>query len=176
MKLLLRSGLLVLFLCSSFPIFGQQYLVVQKLGKVKNFKYEVGDKIMVKTREGEFTVDGEITGLSDTSVTINSYVEVGFRNVAQVLRPRMFFKALSQLFFIQGGIAYTTIVGINGLINNDSPIIDEQTIIISATMVGIGFVMKPFYLRKLNTKEKWKLKVIDFDNIPNLDKPKPNRE
>lgn len=169
MKLLLRSGLIVLFLYSSFPTFGQQYLVLQKLGKVKNFKYEVGDKIMVKTRHGELTVDGEITGLSDTSVTINSYVEVGFSNVAQVLRPRIFFTALSRLFFIRGGIAYTSIVGINGLINNDSPVIDEQTLVISATMVGIGFAMKPFYLRKLDAIEKWKLKVIDFDNIPIVD-------
>ena len=166
MKPLLRLGLLSVLISAFIPIFGQQYLVVQKSGKVKNFKYEVGDEIMISTRKGDLKVSGEITKISDTSVTINSYVEVGFSNVAKVLRPRRYFTKLSKLFFIRGGIAYVTIVGINGIINNDSPLIDEQTLGISAAMVAIGLAMKPFYIRKLDMMGKWKLKVIDFENIP----------
>jgi hypothetical protein len=166
MKPVLRLALIIAILMVPLTMDAQQYLVVQKLGKVRNFKYEVGDEIMIRTRKGDFSLNGEITKISDTSLTLNSYVEIGFSNVAKVLRPRRYFTKLSKLFFIRGGIAYVTIVGINGIINNDSPLIDEQTLTISATMVAVGFLMKPFYIRKLDTISKWKIKVIDFDNIP----------
>lgn len=166
MKPFVRLGLIVSLLLAVCSVSGQQYLVVQKSGKVKNFKYEVGDEIMIKTRKGDFSLSGEITRITDTSLTINSYVEIGFGNVAKVLRPRRYFTKLSKLFFIRGGIAYVTIVGINGVINNDSPLIDDQTLKISAAMVATGFLMKPFYMRKLDAIGKWKLKAIDFDNIP----------
>lgn len=170
MKPLFRTGLFLFLLIFSFSIYGQQYLVVQKPGKVKNFKYEVGDEIMINTRKGDLTLSGEITDISDTCVTINTYIDVGLSNIAKVLRPRRFFTKLSKLFFIRGGIAYVTIVGINGIINNDSPLIDEQTLTISASMVAIGLAMKPLYIRKLDTTGKWALKVIDFDNIPDEQK------
>ena len=154
------------FIMTGCPVLAQQYLVVQKTGKVKNFKYQTGDEITLVINNGDFTIQGEITSITDTSLYINSYIEVQFSNISAVLKPRRFFIKLSKLFFIRGGIAYVTIVGINGIINNDSPLIDEQTIAISAVMVAIGVAMKPFYIRKLNTVSKWQIKMIDFDNIP----------
>lgn len=160
------AGLLIFTLSAAF---GQQYLVVQKNGKVKNFKYQTGDEIMLQTKNGAFNLKGEITQLSDSSLTINSYIEIKYSNIAKLLRPRRYFTKLSKLFFIRGGIAYVTIVGINGIINNDSPMIDEQTLAISATMVAIGLIMKPFYIRKLDVTKKWHIKMINFDMIPEPD-------
>ena len=154
------------FILTFYPLQAQQYLVVQKTGSVKNFKYQIGNDIAMEVNNGDFIIQGEITNISDTSLSINSYIEVKFNNISRVLRPRRFFTKLSKLFFIRGGIAYVTIVGINGIINNDSPLIDEQTIAISAAMVAIGFALKPFYIRKLNTVSKWQIKMIDFENIP----------
>lgn len=165
------SALIILagfFILTCYPAKAQQYLVVQKLGSVKNFKYQPGDEIALEVNNGDFTIQGEITHITDTSLSINSYIEVKFNSITAVLRPRIFFTKLSKLFFIRGGIAYVTIVGINGIINNDSPLIDEQTIAISAAMVAIGFALKPFYIRKLNTVSKWEIKTIDFENIPML--------
>jgi hypothetical protein len=160
------TGLLIFTLSVAL---GQQYLVVQKYGKVKNFKYQTGDEIMLEIKNGAFNLTGEITQLSDSSLTINSYVEIKYENITKVLRPRRYFTKLSKLFFIRGGIAYVTIVGINGIINNDSPLIDEQTLTISATMVAIGLIMKPFYIRKLDLTKKWHLKMLNFDMIPETD-------
>ncbi len=162
----LITGLLLFMLGS---VSAQQYLIVQKNGKVKNFKYQTGDEIMLQIKNGDFNLKGEITKLSDTSLTIDSYLEIRYSNISKVLRPRAFLTRLSKLFFIRGGVAYVTIVGINGLINNDSPMIDEQTIAVSASMVAIGFVMKPFYIRKLDLTKNWHIKMINFDAIPESD-------
>ncbi|MCF8366422.1 MAG: hypothetical protein K9H16_11610 [Bacteroidales bacterium] len=150
------------------PLLGisQQYLVLQKSGTIKNIKYEVGDKISFQTLKGDFYVEGDISEIRDSSIMINSY-EVRLDNISIVYRQRRFLKGMSGLFFIRGGIAYVAIVGVNGLINNDSPMIDEQTLIISASMVAIGLAMKPFITKKYFVKENWILKVIDFNKIEN---------
>lgn len=163
--LIILAGLFTLTVC---PVRAQQYLVVQKIGKVKNFKYVPGDGIALRTKKGNFDIQGDITHITDTSLFINSYIEVKFSNISAILRPRRYFTKLSKLFFIRGGIAYVTIVGINGIINNDSPMIDDQTLKISAVMVSIGLLMKPFYVRKLDTTSRWQIKMIDFKNIPVL--------
>jgi hypothetical protein len=159
---LLFTGLGLIIGLAVFP---QQYFVVEKLGKMKNIKYELNDEISFQTRNGDFLINGTITQLTDSSITIDTHYTIDLENIAIVFKKRKFLKRLSGLFFIRGGIAYTVIVGINGAINNDSPMIDEQTLIISASMVAIGFALKPFIIKKMKIPEKWQLKVIDFDNV-----------
>lgn len=161
--LILLTGFLLM---SGYTVRAQQYLVVQKRGSVKNFKYQAGDDIALQTYGVDFPIRGEITKMSDSSLTIDSYINIRLSDISEVLRPRRYLQKLSRLFFIRGGIAYVAIVGVNGLINNDSPVIDEQTLTISAVMIAIGLAMKSFYIRKLDVISKWQLKIIDFDNIP----------
>lgn len=156
---------LLFFFILAVATYSQQYLVVQKYGTVKNFKYEVNDKISFQTLKGEFFIEETITYITDSTITVDTFYEVKLKNIATVLRPRIFVIALSEIFFIRAGIAYVAIVGINGIIHNESPVIDEQTLLISASMVAIGFALKPFFTRKLDATGKWCLKVIDFDNI-----------
>jgi hypothetical protein len=146
--------------------YSQQYLVVQKNLAIKNYKYQPGDKISLQTIRGDLEFDGRISKITDSTIVIDNLYEIDLRNIAAVFRKRGFIKRLSGLFFIRGGIAYTAITGINGLINNDSPMIDQQTLLISAAMVAIGFAMKPLIIKKLKINEKWQLKVIDFYNVP----------
>ena len=157
--------LVIIGFCTGMVANAQQYLVVQKRGTVKNFKYEVGNKISFQTKKGDFYVQGSISKLTDSTVFIDNLYEIELENIGVVLRQRGFWMKLSKQFFISGGIAYVTIVGINGIINNDCPLIDEQTLIISASMVAVGFLLKPFYVKKMDVSEKWQLKVLDFNNI-----------
>ncbi len=156
---------ILFFLMLCLSLYGQQYLVVQKAGSIKNFKYEVGKDISIQTLKGDFIIEGDISKITDSTLFIDNLYEIEYSNIQRVLRPRGFWKRLSILFFIQGGVAYTAIVGINGLINNDSPVIDEQTLIISAVMVATGLALSPFYTKKMNIGEKWQLKVLDFERL-----------
>lgn len=143
----------------------QQYLVVQKRGTLKNFKYEVGDELSLQTKKGDFHIKGTISRIGDSTLTIDNLYDIHLSNIARVFRLRSFLNGLSKIFFIRGGIAYVSIVGINGAINNDSPMIDEQTLIISAGMVATGFAIKPFIVKKMSIPEKWELKVLDFNKL-----------
>ncbi|MCF8366324.1 MAG: hypothetical protein K9H16_11115 [Bacteroidales bacterium] len=161
----IKFTLLFLGLFTTLAVHAQQYLVVQKWGSVKNYKYEVGDELSFQTKNGDFFVKGIISGLNDSSLTLDNHYDVKLNNISKVFRTRHFLKGLSGLFFIRGGVAYVAIVGLNGVIHNESPMIDEQTLIISAGMIAIGVAMKPFIVKKMAIPEKWQLKVLDFNNL-----------
>jgi hypothetical protein len=148
------------------PIFlqGQQYLVVKKADKLKYFTYETGDFIRLKTIKGDFMIGGRITGFTPTSLMIEGGYEIQSDNISCIYQKRGFYQRLSSLFFIQGGVAYTTIVGINSVINNERPLVDEQTLWISGTMVATGFAIKPLITRKFDLQKRWQLKILDFQN------------
>jgi hypothetical protein len=157
--------LLVICVCTGINASAQLYLVVQKRGTVKNHKYEIGNEISFQTIKGDFYINGKLSKITDSIITIDNLYDIELDNIGVVFKQRRSLRKISKLFFIRGGIAYTTIVGINGVINNDSPLIDEQTLIISASMVAIGLLMKPFYVKKMDVTEKWQLKVLDFENV-----------
>mgnify|MGYP000856981344 FL=1 len=143
----------------------QQYFVVQKKGKLKNFKYISGDYIYLETKRGEFKLSGKITQINDTSLVINKTSEIGLNDIGVIFRPNGLIRGFSNLFFIQGGAAYFFIAGANALINNESPIIDKSTLLISGSMIVTGYAIKPFITRKLNVKEKWEVKILNFDEF-----------
>lgn len=161
----MKITIVLLGFLASTMMNAQQYLVVQKRGTVKNHKYELNDKLSFQTKKGEFYLKGTLSKITDSTIFIDNLYEIELSNIARVFRQRSFLKALSKQFFIRGGIAYVTIVGINGAINNDCPMIDEQTLIISASMVVIGFALKPFITKKMDVVDKWQLKVLDFNNL-----------
>ncbi|NCC71794.1 MAG: hypothetical protein EOM06_00220 [Sphingobacteriia bacterium] len=150
-----------------FPVTGsaQQYLVLQKKNKLKNFKYTEGTSIHLQTLRGNFLVSGEITQIGDTSITIDQKFEIGLTNIGKIYKRRGFFDRLSLLLFIRGGISYFLIDGTNRLINNDYPIVDENTLLISGTMIAVGFALRPLVVRELDIINNWQLKILNFDEF-----------
>jgi hypothetical protein len=143
----------------------QQYFVLQKRGTVKNFKYQTGNKIHLKTLNGGYEISGEITQIQDTSIFINHSIEVGISNIGAIYRKSGFLNRLSGLFFIRGGIAYFLIDGANRTIHQEYPIIPESTLLISGAMVATGFAIRPFITRKFDATDKWQVKILNFDEF-----------
>jgi hypothetical protein len=160
----LTIAIILFFSAMPMLLHSQQYLVVKKTGKLKYYTYEPGDYIKLQTVKGSFVIAGIITDIAPHSITIEGGYEIQSGNIAYVFRKRGFYQRLSSLFFIRGGVAYTTIVGFNSLINNESPLVDEQTLWISGTMIATGFALKPLITRKLDVKKNWNLKILDFLN------------
>lgn len=163
MKTFFKYLLFALLMGFSLQSQAQQYLILQKRGKVKNFKYQPGNTISIKTVNGDFFISGEITSFSDSAVWINDQMKVELDNIELLFRKSGFFDRLSRLFFIRGGVAYFLIDGTNRTIHREYPIIHESTILISATMIATGVAMRPIVTRKFDLSKNWRLKILDFD-------------
>jgi hypothetical protein len=153
----------VLLICLSVQLHAQQYLILQKRGTTKNFKYQTGNRISLKTDKGGFYINGEITTMRDSSIRIDNQIEVELSNVAVVYRRSSFLNKLSWRFFIRGGAAYFLIDGTNRTLHGEYPVIHKSTLLISSAMIAAGIAIRPLITRRFDLSGKWRLKVLDFD-------------
>jgi len=149
--------------------FTQRVLLVEKPGKFKNFKYKVGDDILVKVAPYGEKQEGIIHEVSDSSILINFDNEIMLDDIQMILRPRWGTKLLSKVTRVAGA-GYFVLDVVNRAINNDSPVVDENTLMISAGLVAFSYALVPLHNRRMKKGEKWRIKVLNMsmdDDVPN---------
>ncbi len=163
-KRLIFTGILTLFITTG--IFAQKILIIENNRSLKNFKYYPGDEILVKISNMEGRVTDLISDLSDSSVTFEFMGEVELNEILCIYRENWLIKRLWGLSLL-GGTAYFGISSFNRLINNQDPVIDSETMIISGSLVAFSFALIPFELRKINTRGNWQMRIIDLGSYGN---------
>jgi len=163
-------SIILLFLLgeTGFQLFAQKILVVERPGTVKNFKYEPSDWIKIKILPSGKILAGKISGMTDSSFTINKTTMVKLSEIGIVFKRRWGFLFLQQVFIL-AGIPYLGISLINGAINDDKPIISTGTIIIGSSIIAAGAAITPLVSRKLKVdNENWRIRILNFDQMPLL--------
>jgi len=156
------TGLLCILATS---VFSQKILVAENSHTLKNFKYYQDDKIILKVDNIEKRINDEVSELTDSSVVLNVMGEFELDRITSIYKENWLVQTTRGLCLL-GGVAYFGIDSFNRLINNDSPVILAETVIISASMVGLSFALTPLKYRKaVNTKKNWSLRVIDLNSF-----------
>jgi hypothetical protein len=152
-----------LLLCSlEINLVAQNIFVVEQPGTTKNYKYYMGDEIKLKTISTGTIYSGTITDISDSSLIINHHYEIMINDITTIYRTKWGFRFLQYISLI-GGMFYLGINTLNGVINSDDPIVPEETLIISGSMIGFGIVLTPLTTRRYKIdKEKWRVVILDF--------------
>lgn len=165
MRFNFKYRLLFIFLLMGLNLAGQNILIIERPGTIKNYKYFQGNEIKLRTISNDTVVSGALSLIQDSTVIINNNFELEIDNISTVYRKRWGFSFL-QYLSIFGGLAYASINTINGLINNDSPVVPGETLIISGSMVAFGIVLTPLTTRKIKMDNgKWRILILDFDNL-----------
>jgi hypothetical protein len=152
-----------LLLCSlEINLVAQNIFVVERPGTAKNCKYYRGDEIKLKTISTDTIISGTIKIIYDSSLIINYEYEIMAGDIAKIYRKRWGFSFL-QYLSVFAGLAYVGINTLNGVINGDDPIVPEETLIISGSMIGFGIALTPLTTRRYKIgKEKWRVVILDF--------------
>jgi len=154
-------------LCISFLIFtsisaAQNIFILERPGTVKNYKYYENDQIKLKVISHDTIFSGVLTNINDSSIVINHAHEVFLYDISYMYRKRWGFSLLQKLSLIAGG-SYLFVSSINGLINNDSPILPKESLIISGSLIAGGIVLIPLTTRRYPVdNKKWRVKILDF--------------
>jgi hypothetical protein len=152
------------------PVLSQNILVMEKAGFKKNYKYNQGDKIMLKTKDS-VNVKGMITTISDTSIVLDFYTEIKLRNIIQVNRTRWGISILSKALLI-GGAGLVIVEAVNGVINGTG--INTNVLYIGAGAAAAGALLYPFDKSRYTIgPDKWKLKVLQIEKNFEYQKNKP---
>jgi len=158
------SVILVLFcfLWNVSDLQTQNILILERPGTIKYFKYEVNDRIKLSTSNPDTTIDGFISLINDSSIIIDRVNEFTLTNISTIIRNRWGFNFLQKLF-LTAGIPYLLISSINGVINNDEPMVPEETLIISGGLITAAIAVTPLTSRKHKTdNKKWRVKILYF--------------
>ena len=170
--MLQKYKILIFLLLLSFvgpELIAQRVLLVEKPGRFKNYKYFVGDDIIVKIAPYGEKHEGTIHEVTDTSLLINFDNEIMIDDIEMILRPRWGFNLLSKVTRIAGA-GYFVLDVVNRSINNQSPVVDQNTLMISAGLVAFSYALVPFHDKRIKKGEKWRIKVLNMsmdEEVPN---------
>ena len=141
---------------------GQNILVLEKAGGGGIRMYRENDHIKLMTRSTNVKISGRINMISDSSLIINFANEILLDDIKVVYRSRWGFN-LMQKVLLASGILYLSLSTLNGVINNDSPIVSEKTLKIAGGLLIGGIILTPLTSRMHRIeKTKWKVKILDF--------------
>jgi hypothetical protein len=140
---------------------GQKVLIMENSRNLRNIKYFQGDEIRLILKKDEMKVADLIFDMTDSSLVTYDFGEIRFSDIKAVVRENYWIDLISGFSMLAGAL-YFGIDSFNRLINAEWPMVDEQTLAISAGIVGFGFILLPFRFNKYPVGEKWKLRVIDL--------------
>ena len=163
MHRLISINLFVFIFLLTGSVLAQNIFLLEKPGTIKNKKYYVGDQIKIRTIEKDTIIEGVINKIFDSVLIIDYNNEVRVSDIKMIYTKRWGFNLLKGIFQLSG-FAYLGISSINGLINNDKPILPKETLIISGGLIIAGFAMVPLAnKRHIIDQEKWRVKTLIFD-------------
>jgi hypothetical protein len=140
--------------------YGQNTLLLHKLGSAKKYTYEIGDEISLKTLEKKLRLKGTVIDIRDSSFMVGIHYSVKLNDVDKIYRRLHFPRLMSKFFLIAGG-GYIILDAFNNLINNRT-VIDSQTLIIGGSLIGVGLVMIPLSYKHVKVGLRWKLQALDL--------------
>jgi len=141
---------------------GQTMLVLEKPGTRHNFKYTVSDYIRLKQISSDSIISGKITSLSDSMIVINRGMPIELSDISIVYKERWGFSLLQKATLLAGTL-YLGISALNGLLNNDSPVLPKETLIIGGSLTVAGLALIPLTKRQIHPGNGiWRLVIFDF--------------
>lgn len=155
----LSIALFLIFL--SIAGFSQRFLLLEKAGTFKNFKYFEGDNIGFELMNGGRKVTGTITQIQDSVFVVDGQEAFAVNEVKCVFRERFFFSFFGYGAMVAGTFYFTLDV-LNRAIQNDSPVVTGDAAIIGGSLVGSGWLLSLLKERsyKVGKDRRWRLKVL----------------
>ena len=154
-KLLLLLPFLLLSMAC--PCFCQEtYLMMQKRNKNKNAYYKQGDVISFRTHASNQKVTGEIFGFKDNVIVFRGF-EVGVADIASLYideKTRWWLRYKVEQLSLIAGCGYLLLDVIN------SGELNENTLAISGTLIGVGLIAKILIGNRIKIKGRTNLRIL----------------
>jgi hypothetical protein len=153
--------LLLVFLAVFSGVSAQKTLVVEKIGTSTRYAFHLGDDVKIRTKKQDVIVKSYLGFLTDSSLTIGPRTIIPVSDVSAVYKHFHFQSYMTRAFFYAGA-GYLVLDSFNNLINNEQVFV-PQTMIISGSLMAVGFAIIPLGHKKCRIGIRWKLKIMDIN-------------
>jgi hypothetical protein len=158
----MRKLILLWVLLTAFSgAFAQKTLILEKIGTSTRYGFHLGDDVKIRTKKQNVIVKSYLWNLTDSSVTIGPRTTIPLSDISAVYKNYHFPKLMTRFLFI-AGTGYFVLDAFNNLINNEQVFV-PQTMIISASLIGVSLAIIPLSQKKIRIGIRWKLKIIDIN-------------
>lgn len=157
----MKAVLLLFFLGLSIQLTAQQYLYIKQGNEFPEKRYGVSDGVRFRTEEKGPWVNGIIREIGKDYLQVNNVVYpldaiVAFRSNGELL-------TIGGTALWAGGILFTGIALVNGVINGDQPIIRGSQLVWGGGLVAAGFGMMALGQKTYHKKNGWEWVTIDLN-------------
>ena len=166
MKWLKTHFLLLLFFCCTGlaqQIAAQKILILDKPGKIKRMRYNIGYPIQLKSISNQLVYDGILTNMYDSCVVVNGK-EILFEDIETVYKSRRFFPKASYITRTVG-VGYVCLEFVNNLINSRK-LMDGQTLAFGGSLVATSYLFDWLKVRRFRVCKAWRLRIIELTGLP----------
>ena len=141
--------------------YSQVFVAVDIPSGAKRYRFYEGDFIRFRLKNKEL-VYGNISSLDSLSFNIGK-TTYPLKEIKKVrVKKNLFGLSLASTVFTIAGAGSLGIGTINGLINKDNPILNDNQLISGFSLLGLGMVSSLLNRRTIPIKEAWQLKIIDL--------------
>ncbi len=153
-KYLLSISFLLIIICNT--CFGQRTLLMLQGNKNKNVYYKAGDEISFRLNGNKRKISGEIVDFRDSVIVFRGFevhvTEISSLYIDEKTKWWLRYK-IEQLALIVGG-GYLLLDFINtGELN-------KNTLLVSATLIGVGLIAKAIIGNRIKIKRRTKLRIL----------------
>ncbi len=148
------------FICTEG--YAQVFIAVDIPSGAKRYRFYEGNFIRFRLKNGK-VVNGFLSSIDSSIFTINK-TKYSLTDIKKVrVKKNLYGLNLAATLFTIAGAGSLGIGTLNGLVNKDSPVLNDNQLISGFSLLGLGFVASLLNRRTINIKEDWQLKVIDLD-------------
>jgi hypothetical protein len=132
--------------------------MLQKKNKNKNAYYKTGEEISFRQKGSKRKISGEILDLKDSIIVFRGF-EVQVDEISSLYideKTRWWLRYKIEQLGLLTGIGYLAL----DLINNGK--INEETVVISGALIGVGLIGKLLIGNRIKIRGRTKLRIVKF--------------
>ena len=156
---LILSLFLVFFFCGAEA---QSFLYLKKKGTAKTVKIKLGDKVKIKTKDGEFA-KGQLLVITKDAIQVEGLI-AELEDLVFIRKFNVFTQGVGT-GLISGGAFMGAIFLANGLIINEGPVLTQGNLIFVGSLLVAGGILELLAMHTYRVNTKWNMEVITFPQL-----------
>lgn len=156
---------LILFSADSFCQ-SYEYLVIEKPGTSKRYVFTRGDLIKLKTTGESVHLSGKIELLLDSSLVVDGH-SIKLTEIAQIKinRSGEFMPKIISLSYKLpiAGILLMLFEGISSELQNESPLVEENTMVIAGSLIAGGILLRNVVHNNIKLNGKYRARIVKIE-------------
>ena len=154
---------LLVFLILSVPVFGQKFLVLEKMGTKKRFEYHLSEKMDLKLDNDDYFTRITLLDLSDSAIYAeNMKINFSTINAIKLNKSSGFFKISGPLLMVAGAALLVFDIVNQTAVQGGEYQSSTGVYVASAALVSVGTIFTFAGRDKVKLKKWWRLRTVEI--------------